>query len=156
MVLSLEGNQGFVFKLPEDKHTACTERGPRHLKTQRLCDALVLRGRGIERRRDLGDLRYVGTRRRRFACSGLCLSPTECAGTTFVFVISLEIGFAAFGNILLELMESPVSILQSHSTLDQPTESLKAFFETYPEASPTPEDKACFLLIAPRPGQKPV
>ena len=55
--------------------------------------------------------------------------------------------------------KSKISILQSYSTLDQPAEFLKTFFETYPEACDqlvAAEDKAFFLSIVQRPGQKPV
>ena len=51
------------------------------------------------------------------------------------------------------------SILQSYSSLDKPTEFVKRFFETYPAATEQPlasEDKAYFLAISQRPGQKPV
>ena len=55
--------------------------------------------------------------------------------------------------------KSKLSILQSYSTLDQPAEFLKTFFGTYPEACDqllAAEDKAFFLSIVQRPGQKPV
>ena len=51
------------------------------------------------------------------------------------------------------------SILQSYTTLDAPAEFVAKFFETYPAATEqlvAAEDKAYFLSIAQRPGQKPV
>ncbi|EPS98652.1 hypothetical protein FOMPIDRAFT_1051298 [Fomitopsis schrenkii] len=50
-------------------------------------------------------------------------------------------------------------ILQSYSSLDKPAEFVKKFFEAYPAASEqllASEDKAYFLAISQRPGQKPV
>ncbi|EJD06870.1 fatty acid synthase [Fomitiporia mediterranea MF3/22] len=51
------------------------------------------------------------------------------------------------------------SILQSYSSLDDPATFVESFFETYAEATQqllAAEDKAYFLAIAQRPGQKPV
>ncbi|QRV90063.1 fatty acid synthase subunit beta [Ceratobasidium sp. AG-Ba] len=51
------------------------------------------------------------------------------------------------------------SILQSYTELDEPTRFLEEFFSTYSLASEqllSAEDKAYFLAIAQRPGQKPV
>ncbi|PCH34892.1 DUF1729-domain-containing protein [Wolfiporia cocos MD-104 SS10] len=51
------------------------------------------------------------------------------------------------------------SILQSYSSLDKPQEFIESFFKTYPLATEqllASEDKAYFLAISQRPGQKPV
>ena len=51
------------------------------------------------------------------------------------------------------------SLLQSFSTLDKPIPTIDAFFESYPRARiqlVAAEDKAFFLTICQRPGQKPV
>ncbi|PCH42040.1 fatty acid synthase [Wolfiporia cocos MD-104 SS10] len=51
------------------------------------------------------------------------------------------------------------SILQSYSSLDKPQEFVESFFSTYPLATEqllASEDKAYFLAISQRPGQKPV
>ena len=51
------------------------------------------------------------------------------------------------------------SLLQSYTSLDDPTEFVEKFFEEYAEATTqllAAEDKAYFLAIAQRPGQKPV
>ena len=51
------------------------------------------------------------------------------------------------------------SLLQSYSSLDDPAPFVKSFFEAYPDASEqllAAEDKAYFLAIAQRSGQKPV
>ena len=51
------------------------------------------------------------------------------------------------------------SILQSFSSLDKPQEFIEQFFKTYPAATEqllAAEDKAYFLAISQRPGQKPV
>jgi len=53
---------------------------------------------------------------------------------------------------------SKPSILQSFSSLDQPGPFLEEFFESYPQATEQllgSEDKAFFLAISQRPGQKP-
>ncbi len=53
---------------------------------------------------------------------------------------------------------SKPSIIQSYSSLDEPTSFVKTFFETYPAATSqllASEDSAFFLAIAQRPGQKP-
>ena len=50
------------------------------------------------------------------------------------------------------------SILQSFSSLDKPQEFIEQFFKTYPAATEqllASEDKAYFLAISQRPGQKP-
>ncbi|KAH9945014.1 fatty acid synthase [Epithele typhae] len=50
------------------------------------------------------------------------------------------------------------STLQSYSSLDKPSGFVEKFFETYPEATEqllASEDKAYFLAISQRPGQKP-
>ena len=50
------------------------------------------------------------------------------------------------------------SLLQTYSTLDEPTDFIKKFFADYPEATNqllAAEDKAYFLAISQRPGQKP-
>ncbi|KAG9047855.1 3-oxoacyl-[acyl-carrier-protein] synthase [Tulasnella sp. UAMH 9824] len=55
--------------------------------------------------------------------------------------------------------KSKASILQSFTSLDSPADVVKSFFETYPAATEqlvAYEDKAYFLAIAQRPGQKPV
>ncbi|KIO16925.1 hypothetical protein M407DRAFT_12583 [Tulasnella calospora MUT 4182] len=55
--------------------------------------------------------------------------------------------------------KSKASILQSFTSLDSPADVVKSFFETYPAATEqlvAHEDKAYFLAIAQRPGQKPV
>ena len=52
-----------------------------------------------------------------------------------------------------------VSILQSYSQLDDPTEFCKKFFDAYPKAAEqlvASEDAKYFLTIAQRPGHKPV
>lgn len=54
---------------------------------------------------------------------------------------------------------SKASILQSYASLDKPTAFVEEFFKTYPLATEqllASEDKAYFLTIAQRPGQKPV
>ncbi|KAI0360181.1 fatty acid synthase [Trametes cingulata] len=51
------------------------------------------------------------------------------------------------------------SILQSYSSLDKPEAFVEEFFKTYPAATEqllASEDKAYFLAISQRPGQKPV
>lgn len=51
------------------------------------------------------------------------------------------------------------SLVQSFSSLDKPTPTIDAFFESYPRAKDqlvSAEDKAFFLIICQRPGQKPV
>ena len=51
------------------------------------------------------------------------------------------------------------SVLQSYTSLDDPTSFIESFFKTYTEATEQllgAEDKAYFLAIAQRPGQKPV
>ncbi|WVQ81978.1 hypothetical protein IAT38_004105 [Cryptococcus sp. DSM 104549] len=51
------------------------------------------------------------------------------------------------------------SLLQSFSALDKPTPTIDAFFKSYPRAQTqlvAAEDKAFFLAICQRPGQKPV
>ncbi|KAG8770032.1 3-oxoacyl-[acyl-carrier-protein] synthase, partial [Ceratobasidium sp. 428] len=56
-------------------------------------------------------------------------------------------------------VKRPASILQSFTELDEPTRFLDEFFKVYPLASEqllAAEDKAYFLAIAQRPGQKPV
>ncbi|KAG8716660.1 3-oxoacyl-[acyl-carrier-protein] synthase [Ceratobasidium sp. 394] len=56
-------------------------------------------------------------------------------------------------------VKRPVSILQSYTELDEPAKFLDEFFKAYPLASEqllAAEDKAYFLAIAQRPGQKPV
>lgn len=55
--------------------------------------------------------------------------------------------------------KSKASVLQSFTSLDSPADVVKSFFETYPAAAEqlvAYEDKAYFLAIAQRPGQKPV
>ena len=50
------------------------------------------------------------------------------------------------------------SILQSYTSLDKPAEFIAQFFEAYPAATEqllASEDKAYFLAISQRPGQKP-
>ncbi|KZT67951.1 hypothetical protein DAEQUDRAFT_367722 [Daedalea quercina L-15889] len=54
---------------------------------------------------------------------------------------------------------SKASILQSYSSLDKPTDFIQQFFAEYPVATEqllASEDKAFFLAISQRPGQKPV
>ena len=54
---------------------------------------------------------------------------------------------------------SKASLLQSYTSLDAPADFIGKFFETYPLATEqllAAEDKAYFLAIAQRPGQKPV
>lgn len=54
---------------------------------------------------------------------------------------------------------SKASILQSYSALDKPAAFIEEFFKTYPLATEqllASEDKAYFLTISQRPGQKPV
>ncbi|KZS94178.1 fatty acid synthase [Sistotremastrum niveocremeum HHB9708] len=54
---------------------------------------------------------------------------------------------------------SKASILQSYSALDAPHAFLESFFKTYPASTEqllASEDKAYFLAISQRPGQKPV
>lgn len=51
------------------------------------------------------------------------------------------------------------SLLQTYTTLDEPTDFIRKFFVAYPEATTqllAAEDKAYFLAISQRPGQKPV
>lgn len=51
------------------------------------------------------------------------------------------------------------SLLQSYTSLDDPAKSVQSFFEAYSDATEqllAAEDKAYFLAIAQRPGQKPV
>lgn len=55
--------------------------------------------------------------------------------------------------------KSKPSILQSYTSLEKPHDFIKKFFETYSEAAEqllASEDKAFFLAVAQRPGQKPV
>ncbi|RPD59601.1 fatty acid synthase [Lentinus tigrinus ALCF2SS1-6] len=54
--------------------------------------------------------------------------------------------------------DKKASILQSFSSLDKPQEFIEQFFKTYPAATEqllASEDKAYFLAISQRPGQKP-
>ncbi|KAG8968299.1 3-oxoacyl-[acyl-carrier-protein] synthase [Tulasnella sp. 419] len=54
--------------------------------------------------------------------------------------------------------KSKTSILQSYTALDEPAAFIKQFFETYPAATEqlvAAEDRAYFLAISQRPGQKP-
>ena len=58
----------------------------------------------------------------------------------------------------VRLVSKP-SVLQSFSSLDQPGPFLEEFFQSYPQATEQllgSEDKAFFLAISQRPGQKPV
>jgi Fatty acid synthase subunit beta/Fas1-like, helical len=99
--------KNLVFKLPKDKHVAWLVQNADSVISKLNKDFMkpwFAQKKDGTPVKDLGDSHM---RRWCFTWSGLCLWPTKCDGSIFLFIIFSEIGFVMLRNILQALMGNP-------------------------------------------------